>query len=287
MARRIFFFVMVLCVLLAACGPSVDAPATQTAVFATALMQVQTEMAQVTNTPAIQPTPESASPLPVETTVPDDVEGSLHTPQPTIAAPPPSGPVIFEDAFDVISEDWKTVWVTTYTENLSKSTVGADQGWLFFDLKDKATMLYSFYTPLVEKDVVIETVNDMDGSGQTEVSVACRASSDYTSWMDFRIFYFYEYAIYAYDRSSASTGQNPYTELVRAPFSRDLLFPGENNLIRATCKQNTFALELNGTQLGSVQSDKNISPGFVGVGGISPMDSGAAVWFDYVRVTRP
>lgn len=287
MERRNFFFVMILfAFLFAACSPSADAPATQTAVFATALMQVQTEMAKVTDTPVVQPTPVPASPLPVETTVPDDVEGS-HTTQPTIAAPLPSGPVIFEDAFDVVSEDWKTVWVTTYTENLSKSTVSADQGWLFFDLKDKATMLYSFYTPLVEKDVVVETINDIDGSGQTEVSVACRASSDYTSWIDFRIFYFHEYAIYAYDRSSATTGQNPYTELVRAPFSRDLLFPGENNLIRATCKQNTFTLELNGTQLGSVQSDKNVSPGFVGVGGISPMEAGAAIWFDYVRVTKP
>jgi hypothetical protein len=112
-------------------------------------------------------------------------------------------------------------------------------------------------------------------------------NSDYSKWVDFRVLHGYEYAIYLFDRSQTTKGLNPYSQLVRGPVPRENLKPGENNKVRATCMDNLFFLEINDVRFGNAVSDVLVEPGMVGLGGIGASDSSTAVYFDYIKVSKP
>jgi hypothetical protein len=265
---------LLLMVILSACSTVVDVPATQTAIFSTAFIALQTELSQSTDTPVPPPTVAASA--------------QVESPTPPMKPSASTGSAVLDESFDSLGSDWsEAVWVTSFAPNISKSKMGLEQGWLLFDLVDRSSMLYTFNKKLVEKNVIIETVNQISGPGQTEVAVACRVNSDYSTWVDFRVLYLYEYAIYLYDRSQTTKGLNPFTQLARGSVPRDLLIPGGNNKIKATCVDNQFSIEINDVRIGNAVSDVLVEPGLVGLGGIGAADSSTAVYFDYLKVTKP
>jgi hypothetical protein len=275
--KRVFCLMMFVSILLAGCSPEVNTSATQTADAFTGAVKAVVQTQQAGSKPSPTPVPPTAAPA-VTANAASNTGGPAG----------PVGPVIFDDKFDQLSSDWETVWLTPHIEKTSKSVIRSDDGWLLFDFKEKNALAYAFNKNVSEADVVIDTVNQIGGPGQTEVAVACRAKSDLSGWIDFRILYMYEYAIYKYDKSLANLGKNPFIKLARGHISRDLLKPGEFNSIRATCKGKTLSLDLNNTRLGSVDVNNDmLSPGLVGVGGMGPDGASASVFFDYVTVSKP
>jgi len=256
-------------IIISGCTPAVNVSATQTAdAFSQAVKSVvETQNAVVTPSATVVP-PTS---MPINTPT---VGGSIGT-------------IILDDKFDQLSSDWETSWMTPHSDKTSKSNVRLDKGWLYIDLQEKGSIAYEFNKVVSQTDVVIDTINQIGGPGQTEVAVVCRANNDYSSWIDFRILYMNEYAIYKYDRKAG--GSNPFKQLVRGPIQKGLLIPGENNEIRATCNGNELSLDLNNSRLTSVKlADNDMqSPGLVGVGGIGPTSGASSVWFDYLTVSKP
>ena len=296
--KRVFYLFSIFCLIfISACSsePKEDKmAAAKTAAFDGAVKSlVETQQASQNQAPtAVPPAPVDQAPAanPEPAVNPDQAANPAAPAVQQPAASAPTGPVLMDEHFDQLSEDWQTLWVSNYVENATKSEVRLDDGWLLFDMKDRsAPNIYMVNTKVNEADVVISATNVIAGPGRTEVALACRINGDQSSWIDFRILYLNEYAIYKYDRSMLDRGENPFVQLTRAHIPQDLLKGGQENIIQATCKGKTATLDLNGQNLGSVDVDDSLmAAGNIGFGGIGPGDKDvASIWFDNIKVSKP
>lgn len=228
------------------------------------------------------PTPEPAPTLP-----PPTATAELEPTLPPTEEPEPTLTLALEENFDQTLEAWSEPVVTTNIPYNYSSQVSLDEEWIFFNIQNNDTYLYAFNEELSEADVVIETTYISSGPSLTDVAVVCRAADDYSRWYEFRIMHRYEYHIYYYEKDLKELqGKNPYIDLVKGAIPQEMLDPGKENAVRATCRGNRLELELNGQELTRHEDDRLTEAGRVGFGALAHNLLPVNVWFDYLKVYR-
>jgi hypothetical protein len=161
--------------------------------------------------------------------------------------------------------------------------VTAEQDYLKFQFTDSETYLYTFNNNIMPADITIETSYlDLD-TQSSEASVLCRVDPNSRGkWYEFRIIHFEKAAvIYYFERKEIYGDQ--YTRLAYSKLPVELYRDRENRL-EGTCKGNILSLSLNGQQVLSVQDDRLISHGLVGLGGVSHKKVPMSISFNYLSV---
>ena len=189
----------------------------------------------------------------------------------------------------MVGADWSEPYVVTTKALPGKglSKVSIQGGWLAFNLDDEETYLYEFYQNPTEADTLLE-VKFVPGGNHTVngVSLVCRATDDFSKWYEFRLSDSNKYNIYYYDRSiKEDKGKNPYVSLVGG--ATDAVLTGRENIFRAMCKGSTLVMELNGTQLASVDAVDLTESGMAGVGAMSFNLTPTIIKFDYFSISKP
>jgi hypothetical protein len=231
---------------------------------------------QTLPTAAILPTQELQPTAVQPTALPFKPTAALSQPteasaQPTAAAAQTTS---FTDQFDLVNPNWTDILTTTTQARSGHvySKVGVNDGFLLFTLLDKETYDYQFYKNSMPADVTMEL--KFYNTGQivdNGVALICRANSDYTSWIEFRVSSQGYYSIFRYDKTLSSQYKNPYIEYVHGNADRNVIspFPTVENDIKASCIGPNLTFILNDKQTITTMKNDVMDGGFVGLGAMS------------------
>jgi hypothetical protein len=192
------------------------------------------------------------------------------TPPPTVA---PTGSTSFTDTFDLSNTSWTdTVTATTQAKpGLVFSKIAVDNGFWVFTMLDKETYDYKFYKTAMPANVTMELKFYNTGTIPNGVALICRASSDYTSWIEFRVSSQGNYDIFHYDKSLQTQYKNPYIDYVKGSADRNVIspLPSVENDIKASCVGPNLTLIMNDKQTVTTEQNDIMSGGLVGLGVMS------------------
>lgn len=193
------------------------------------------------------------------------------------------------DEFSTLDMDWSEPFMVTTKalpgKELSKASI--QNGWLSFEILDEETYMYQLYQNPTPADVVLETKYQPGGNHTVNgIALVCRAAADMSKWYEFRVSSSNRYSIFLYDKSRKEKNDlNPYVELAGGVSSA--ISPAKENIFRAMCNGTTLVLEVNGEQIASVQDGELQEEGLVGVGAMSSNLTPTFVKFDYFDVKKP
>jgi hypothetical protein len=216
------------------------------------------------------------SPQPAQPTTPPQPSQPTTPPQPAQQQPTTASTqsTSFTDNFDVASQNWSDV-ITTTTQAKGGhmySKITTVDGFLTFDLLDKETYDYMFYKNTMPADVTMElkfyNTQQLLNNG---IALVCRASSDYSTWIEFRISSQGNYAIYHFDKSLKAQYKNPYVAYIQGVADRNIIspLPTIENDIKASCIGPNLTLTLNDKQTVTTTRTDITDGGFVGLGVLS------------------
>ncbi len=226
---------LMLIMLLAACAPPAAEllPTEVAAVIVDTATPVPPTVTQTpTPAPTASPVPPTATPTPVPPT---------KTPRPTATATPGPGDAVYAPVFET---DW-TRWDFFYfgTDGFN---VESDNEFLNFEIDDKDTWVYAYYTGAFDHaDVQIDVdVTVVSGPNKNNLSVVCRYSD--LGWYEFNILSGGLWTINKYDES------NGYTALDSGG-STAINMNQESNHLTAVCAGDTLTFYINDVEVGSAQ----------------------------------
>ena len=186
-----------------------------------------------------------------------------------------SGDYFFYTDFDGGLDSWRYFLMSGKDDGFTLETAGSR---LRFDIEDKSTWVYLYYTDYEYTDVRIDTVAENLGMNTNNVSLFCRYSDD--GWYEFNIANNGEFWIYYYDTSIDNY------RLLWSGGSNAINMGKDINEYTAFCVGNELALYINGVEAKTV-THKNLKSGLVGLS-VSSFDvTPITVEFDKFSVTAP
>lgn len=262
----IAFFLVI--VTLSACAPSQKQKDATVTSVAGIIYATETALAP-TSTRTFTPTPTSTKmPTPTSTATPTATPTPTSTPTPTI-----DPAVLFFDDFSDPDSGWNEF-------SRADGSVEYADGEYTVSIKTPDQCFWS--TPLRNySDVIIEVdAYEQKGTTDNEYGVVCRM-------LDSDNFYYLAITSEGYYIiGKQSNGEWVYLLDGEYQFNEAIKGDESVNHIKATCEENTFSLEANGTPLVSI-TDPGIRTGDVGVYACAFSSPGATINFDNYIVTRP
>ncbi|MDR3576509.1 MAG: hypothetical protein P4L50_21800 [Anaerolineaceae bacterium] len=224
--------------------------------------------------PAVQPALPTAAVLPTQELQPTAVQPAVV--QPTVVQPTsaPTKPSSFTENFDIPDQNMTDVLTTTTQARAGHmySNVGINDGFLIFNLQDKETYDYSFYKNPMPADVTMEL--KFYNTGQivdNGVALICRANSDFSSWIEFRVSSQGNYDIFRYDKSLAAQYKHTYIDYLKGVTDKNVIspFPTIENDIKASCIGPNLTFTFNDKQTVTTMKNDIMDGGYVGLGAMS------------------
>jgi hypothetical protein len=250
-------------------------PATQQPVYQAQPTEVVVPTQELQPTEVVAPTQElQPTKEPQQTLLPTQVPQQEIQPTEVQPTAEPAKPTSFTDEFDLVNQSW-TDTVTTTTQAKPGhvySKIDINDGFLTFDLRDKETYSYRFYKDPMPADVTMElkfyNTAQIMANG---VALICRANSDYSSWIEFRVSSQGNYDIFRYDKSLSMQYKNPYIDYKKGIADRNVIspFPTVENDIKASCIGPNLTFILNDKQTITTMKNDILDGGFVGLGAMS------------------
>src|SRR5271157_3367117 len=232
-----------------------------------------TELTMPTAAAALPTQPQPAQVMPTQTLPPAQSAQPTQSAQqqPTAASTQSTS---FSDTFDLVNPNWTdTITSTTQAKpGHVYSTVATNDGFLIFTLLDKETYDYKFYKNPMPADVTMELKYYNTGSIlDNGVALVCRANSDYSSWIEFRVSSQGNYDIFRYDKSLAAQYKHTYTDYLKGVADRNVIspFPTTENDIKASCIGPNLTFIFNDKQTVTTMKNDIMDGGFVGLGAMS------------------
>ncbi len=193
------------------------------------------------------------------------------------------------DDFSVADPAWLDTYILTSSKNPGSmlSEVTLKGGNLVFDIQESETYLYKFYKHPARADVVIQAQVQGNGAQVNGMALICRAANDFSAWYEFRLSDEGFYYLYRFDQELKAGGENPYIELGKGKFEKEVFTPFEANTIKFTCQGNTLSVAVNDQPVISLEDSTLTEAGMVGIGGMSHGMLPVIVNFDYLSYGQP
>lgn len=280
MLKRSIFVVMILVVMLSACGlpGGKSAKAEEPVVAPTTVAQLA------------QPAEPTAPPPPTAEVIPPTAEPV--EPPPTEEPAEPEG-LNFREEFDLgndsFSEDIITTTQATTRDRMQTEPSSVEDGILKFNIRDNETYIYKFVNGAITDDAIIEAKWKSNGQSMNGVSLICRASEDYSSWYEFRMSSQGEWSMLRYDKSIRDNDpyKNPYVTIKKGLAKSKLVRVSGDNVSKFSCIGPKLTYEVNGTKIMETNNNDIPSGGMVGLGSMSAVYLPVVILWDYFSVTTP
>ena len=211
-----------------------------------------------------------------------------NTPSPTAIADtatlaPPGAQVFYTEEFDESNPAWMPFMKSGPDTEVIREI---NNGKLVIHIplqKTKEPWGYLINTAFTYSDVKMEVITTNTGINTNGVSLVCRYSD--SGWYEFRISNGGKYSIYAFG-PNGKIPQGGY-ELVADASSNEILIGKATNVYTATCNGNKLSLDINGTQVKTINARYDFPEGNIGIGFSSPQNIPVDVEFESVKISQP
>lgn len=176
-----------------------------------------------------------------------------------------------QETFDQDTGNWSDPLVVTSQaqghDPRVKITSGA--GVMNFAISDKETYVYSFYTKGLDGAATIEADFQNKGAHNTGIALVCKANEEQTSWFEARVSGGdNQYKFFKYDKKlKEEQDKNPYVLLGKGRMQVDQYSPMKRTHIVFTCSDGELSIDVNkGKVKASQPLEEDIEGSLFGVG---------------------